>query len=190
MSTYFSDVLLFSQLMTMKPFCLFILLLATLSAPAFAERLNFDHRIYPPLKAVFDQNRKEMIDFDNSKPGVVIDRVAIQGTSASNWTEALDIIVRTPNRDIKTADDWFSEIRAKAVKSCPSEFAIIAKDLNSLTFSRRSTKCGKDKVQFALYRIISGQRSMFLLNAINRADMTAQAQKQWLELLSSAQLAD
>lgn len=167
-----------------------LLLLCAAPTPAFAEHLNFDHRLHPPLKAVFDQKRDEMISYDNSNPRYVIDRIAITGKSATDWTEALDIIVRVPTRDVKTADDWFAEIKAKAGKACTSEFAVIATDALGLTFSRRSTNCGADKVQFALYRIVTGTKSLFLLNAIHRADMDEPTKQQWLALLNSAQLAN
>jgi hypothetical protein len=174
----------------MKKFVRFVILLSALSSPALAERLNFDHRLYPPLKTVFDQDRKDMIAFDNSNPKYVVDRIVTQGKSASDWTEALDIISRVVGRDMKTADDWYAEIRAKAQKACASQFTMIARGENSVTFSRRSTNCGKDKVQFALYRVVAGQRSLFLLNAINRSDISEQARQQWLALLESARLAN
>ncbi len=174
----------------MKKLHIIFLLLCALPTAAFAERLNFDHRLYAPLKAVFEDNRDEMIAYDNSKPGYVIDRIAIKGKSATDWTEALDIIVRVPSREVKTADAWFTEIKAKAGKSCASEFAVIATDALGITFSRRSTNCGPDKVQFALYRIVTGPKSLFMLNAIHRADMDEQTRQQWTALLASAYLAN
>jgi hypothetical protein len=167
-----------------------LLLFCAVPTPAFAEHLNFDHRLHPPLKAVFDQKRDEMITYDNSNPRYVIDRIAITGKSASDWTEALDIVVRVPAGNVKTADDWFAEIKSKTGKACPSAFAVITTDPLGMTFSRRSTNCGADKVQFALYRIVTGTKSLFLLNAIHRADMDEQTQRQWLALLGSAQLAN
>lgn len=165
-----------------------LLLLSVVSTPVSAERLHFDHRLYAPLKAIFDDNREEMIAYDNSNPRYVVDRIAIQGKSASDWTEALDIIVRVPSRDVKTADDWLEEIKAKAGKACASQFEILAKEEGSITFSRRSNNCGADKVQFALYRIVKGKKSLFLLNAIQRSDMDEQVRMQWMALLNSARL--
>lgn len=164
------------------------LFLLALAAPASAERLLFDHRLYPPLKAVFDNNRAEMIHYNDSNPKYVVDRIAVQGTSVKEWTEAIDIIARSPSDEVKSIDDWFAEIRAKVEKACPSVFETLSRDDNSITFSRRSTGCGKDKVQFALYRIVAGKRSMFLLNAIYRDDMSEAMRQQWLELLKSARL--
>ncbi len=165
---------------------LFVLLLS--AVPAAAERLHFDHRLYPPLKAVFDNNRKEMIYFNNSDPKYVVDRIAIQGKSADDWTEALNIISRTPSRAVKNADDWMAEIRAQSTNACPGQFEILARDENSITFSRRSTNCGPDKIQFSLYRIVAGRRSLFLLNPVYRDDMTEAVRGQWLALLQSARL--
>lgn len=172
----------------MKLVLLIPLLLLGLAAPASAERLLFDHRIYPPLKAIFDDNRNEMIAHDGSNPKYMTDRIAIQGKSLEDWTEAMDIIARSPSKEVKTADAWFAEIKAKAEKACPSVFETLARDDNSITFSRRSTGCGKDKVQFALYRIVAGKRSMFLLNPISRDDMSDAVRQQWLDLLKSARL--
>ena len=158
------------------------------AAPASAERLHFDHRLYPPLKAIFDQGRQDMIYFNNSDPKYVVDRIAVQGKSADDWTEALAIIARSPSRVVKNADDWMAEIRAQSAKACPSQFEILARDTNSITFSRRSTGCAADKVQFALYRIVAGKRSLFLLNPTLRGDMNEAMRRQWMELLQSARL--
>jgi hypothetical protein len=172
----------------MKFRCLPLLALALLSAPLAAERLHFDHRLYPALKAVFDEKRDEMIAYDNRNPAYVIDRIAVQGKSASNWTEALDIIARTPTKDVATVDDWRGEIEQKVRKACASTFETVARDDFSITFSRRSTNCGADKVQVALYRIVKGPKSLFLLNPIFRGEMDDMMRQQWLALLASARL--
>lgn len=172
----------------MRAIRLIPLILLVLAAPASAERLLFDHRIYPPLKAIFDNNRNDMIAHDGNNPKYMTDRIAIQGQSPKDWTEALDIIARSPSDTVKTIDDWVAEIRAKVEKACPTVFETLARDGNSITFSRRSTGCGKDKVQFALYRIVAGKRTMFLLNAIYRDDMSEEMRGQWMDLLKSARL--
>jgi hypothetical protein len=174
--------------MKMRSYLAAALLAFGVTAPAMAERLHFDHRLYPPLKAVFDNNRTEMIDYNDSNPKYIVDRIAIQGKSAESWTEAMDIIARTPSREIGTAEKWYAEIQAKARKACPSEFEVIARDANSITFSRRSANCGADKKQSALYRIVQGQRTLFMLNAMYRDEMPANARAQWLVLLASARL--
>jgi hypothetical protein len=173
---------------TSFPFRLALASMLILAAPAAAERLHFDHRLYPPLKAVFDNKREEMIYFNNTNPKYVVDRIAVQGKSADDWVEALNIISRTPSRTVKNADDWLAEIRMASEKTCPGTFKILARDQNSITFSQRATGCAGDKVQFSLYRIVAGKRSLFMLNAIYRDDMTEAMRRQWTELLNSARL--
>lgn len=164
------------------------LMLLIFAAPASAERLLFDHRIYPPLRAIFDAGRNDMIAHDRSDPKYIVDRVAILGQSLDDWIEAMDIIARSPSKEVKTKEAWVAEIKAKAQAACPSVFETLAQDDISITFSRRSTGCGADKVQFALYRIVAGKRNMFLLNPIRRGDMSDTVRQQWLDLLKSARL--
>lgn len=156
--------------------------------PVAAERLHFDHRLYPALKAVFDNNRQDMIYFNNADPKYVVDRIAVTGTSADEWTEALNIIARSRSRTVNNADDWLNELRSKSEGTCASQVEVLAKDSISITFSKRSTNCGTDKLRFELGRIVTGKRSLFLLNAVNRDDMTDAMRGQWLALLNSARL--
>ena len=66
--------------------------LLLLAGPALAEKLVFDHRLSPALKAVLDSGDASMIDYNTANPRNVIDLIAVRGTSAKNWTEALVII--------------------------------------------------------------------------------------------------
>ena len=70
-----------------------------ISAPAWAERLQFDHRLYPPLKQVLDEGDADMVLFDNSKPARLVDLIAVKGKSARNWTEALEIVATLPPKE-------------------------------------------------------------------------------------------
>jgi hypothetical protein len=164
------------------------LLAITLASPALAEKLTFDHRTYPPLEAMLDSGRSEMIRFDNSNPKLVIDRIAIQGTSVDHWTEALDIIVRARGGKFRTTADWVKDIQQQSQKLCPSTFTTIAEDARSLTFERHSTGCPSSVAPSALYRIVAGNKSLFMLNALTMGELTEAARQQWLTLLASAHL--
>ncbi len=162
--------------------------LLALASPAHAEKLSFDHRLYPPLKEVLDSGNQDMVLFDSSNPRYIIDRIAITGKSAKQWTEALEIIARTPMRDMKTAADWMAELRAKADPKCAYDAKIIAQDDISITFERRMTDCPDERAPIAIYRIIASKRSLFLLAVLEKAEPSAEARKQWLDLLASAHL--
>ena len=164
------------------------LLLLALPGAAFAEKLTFDHRTYPPLEAVLDSGRTEMIRFNDSNPKYVTDRIAVQGTSVDRWTEALDIIVRLRGSKLNSVADWAGQIQRAANAQCPSTFTTIAQDESSLTFERRSNACPAGTPLAGLYRIVLGRKSLFMLNALAMGDMSAAVRQQWLDLLATARL--
>lgn len=156
--------------------------------PAEAERLVFDHQINPQIGAVLDSGRKEMVLFDDSNPAYVFDRIALQGSSAENWTEALEIIVRTPSKTTRTARDWLQQIRDQSATSCASRFTPIAQDATSLTFMRQSEACAGAPLETALYRIVAGRKSLFLLGARYKGQMDEAMRGRWLTVLGSARV--
>lgn len=92
-----------------------LLLIAT---PALAEKLVFDHRLSPPLKAVLDSGDASMISYNASNPRNVVDLIAVRGKSASDWSEALVIIARTPDRKVRDAGEWIAELQREAQSKC------------------------------------------------------------------------
>ncbi|MEO7247006.1 MAG: hypothetical protein ABIW31_01010 [Novosphingobium sp.] len=159
-----------------------------LSSAANAEKLVFDHRLYPALKQVLDDNRGEMVLYDASNPRYVIDRIAVAGKSAKKWSEALEIIARTPTAKVKTAADWMAELRAQADRRCRNEIAVIVQDDASITYERRSQQCPAERAPVAIYRVIAGKRSLFLLAVLSKSELGDAQRRQWLELLASAHL--
>lgn len=171
----------------MRALCLLPAVLC-LASPALAEKLVFDHRLSPPLKEVLDQGRAEMVLFDASNPRYIIDRIAVAGKSAEYWTEALEIIARTPAKNMKTSADWVAELKREADKLCPNDVSVIAQDEASITYQRHSPNCPVERAPVAIYRVIAGKRSMFLLAVLSRSDLAETARRQWLELLASAHI--
>ncbi len=163
-------------------------LLAVSAAPALADKLVFDHRLYAPLKAVFDSGAQEMIQYNDKNPAYVTDLIVVRGKSPRNWTEAMIIIARKPDAKAMTPADWLAELKRQAAAKCPSEFAVIAEDAGSVTFERRSHGCPSDYPQSALYRIVQGKPSLFLLGAMSKDGFTADARQSWLALFASARL--
>ncbi|MEO6718366.1 MAG: hypothetical protein ABIM50_14115 [Novosphingobium sp.] len=164
------------------------LLVLAFPGTAIAEKLTFDHRTYPPLAAVLDSGRTEMIRFNDSNPKYVTDRIAVQGTSVDHWTEALDIIVRLRKKNMNSASDWAGEIQQAATRLCPSTFTTIAQDETSLTFERKSSGCPAGTPLTGLYRIVAGRKSMYMLNSLAMGEMSASARQQWLNLFATAHL--
>lgn len=173
----------------MKAHLAILLVLPMLAAsPAHAEKLLFDHQIQPRIGEVLDSGRKEMVHYDDSNPAYVFDRIAIEGSSADNWTEALEIIVRSPGKTMKSAGDWLQQFRDQATPDCASQFVPIAQDESSLTFMKTSDACAGNPRETALYRIIAGRKSLFLLGARYKGAMDDSARGRWLTLLASARV--
>lgn len=174
--------------MSIRQALLLVAPLIALSTPAHAERMLFDHQIDPRIGEVLDSGRKEMILYDASNPAYVYDRIAIQGSSAENWTEALEIIVRTPGKAVRSPGDWVQQISATSAPTCPSQVTPLSQDKSSLTFMRQSPACAGSPAETALYRIVAGRKSLFLLGARYKGEMPQAARARWLEVLASARI--
>jgi hypothetical protein len=162
--------------------------LLALATPARAERMLFDHHLDARIGAVLDSGRKEMIRYDSSNPAYVFDRIAIEGTSAENWTEALEIIVRTPGKAVRSPGDWVRQISAPAAAACPAEVTPLAEDATSWTVMRRSPACAGNPAETALYRVVAGRKSLFLLGARYKGAMPPETHARWLSILASARI--
>ena len=158
------------------------------AAPALADKLVFDHRLSPPLKAVLDSADAAMIDYNNSNPRNVVDLIAVRGKSAQDWSEALVIIARTPDRKVNSAGGWAAELQREAQTKCKSSFTELARDEKSITYERRSVGCPTGYPVFALYRASAGKHSLFLLAVLVKDDLSETSRQQWLALMSSGRL--
>ena len=162
--------------------------LALIATPALADKLTFDHRMVPALKAVLDSGDAAMVDFNASNPKNVVDLIAIRGRSAKDWTEALVIIARTPQGKVRSAADWAGELQREAQAKCASIFTELARDENSATYERRSTGCPSGYPPIALYRMVGNKRSLFLLAVLVKDSLDETERGQWLAMMSSAHI--
>lgn len=165
--------------------CLIVLIAA---APAAAEKLVFDQRLSPPLEQAFESKDPARISYNDKNPNYITDVVAVRGRSAARWIEALVIVARTPDQRVHSAADWLAELRMQVAQHCPSNFTTISQDENSVLFERRSTGCPDGYPPVAIYRVIAGRRSLFLLAAMAKDDMSPETRRQWRDVLSSAHI--
>lgn len=158
------------------------------ATPAFADKLVFDHRLYPALTETLDSGRRDLIQFNDKNPAYVTDLIVVRGRSVKDWTEAMIIISRKPGEKVPGPTEWMAELKGQANQQCQSEFAILAEDENSVTLERRSSGCPANYPPNALYRIVKGKPSLFLLGAMSKDGFSAEARKGWLTLFASAHL--
>jgi hypothetical protein len=167
----------------------FLVLLALAAAPpAHAEKVTFDHRLYPPLKAVLDGGDSDMVAFDPSNPRYVVDLIAIKGKSARDWDEALEIIVRAPDKGMSKAQDWLQELAEKSDARCPGKFSVLAEEGSSITVERLNAGCATAGAQSTITRILTGKRSLFMIRAIIKGTPDPVSREQWLSLMASAHI--
>lgn len=165
------------------------LVVLALAVPAEAERLTFDHRLQPQLKAVLDGGDPAKVEYDASNPRYVVDRIVVRGKSAADWSELLEIIARTPAKAVRSADDWMAELRRKSDARCANSVDVLARDESSITFERQATApCPAEPVRHSLYRVVAGKRSLFLLAVHEKGALDEVVRQQWLAMLASAHI--
>ena len=168
----------------------FIAALALLSCgtPLAAERLQFDYRIYAPLKQVLDSGEKDMVDFNADTPARLVDLIAVRGASARDWTEALEIVSIARPKNLANVRDWLTALQRESLARCPATFTIISHDANSVTYERRSPGCAAEPASLGLYRLVAGKRSWFELAVLAKGELDEKARGEWLAVLASAHL--
>ena len=164
------------------------LILALVATPALAERLQFNHTLYPPLKQVLDSGDNDMVLFDSSNRARLVDLIAVRGKSARNWTEALEIVAVPRPKDLVSARQWMDLLRQQADRRCANTIEVLAEDDHSITFERKSPHCPAERAETGIYRLVAGRRSWFQLAVLAKEPLDETARVQWLALLASAHL--
>ncbi len=166
---------------------LFALALA-FSTPAHAERLLIDHRGYPALSQAVMNAGEDAIFYQDASPDYVLDRIKIQGRSASDWSEAIEFVVYPRGRGVKQIEDWYRGFSAAEQLTCPSRWNVIRQDDTGITFTRDQAQCAGLQGQSRLYRAMLGKRHVFLVGGLYRGEMSEEMKHQWLVVLDSAKV--
>lgn len=158
------------------------------ATPAFADKLVFDHRLYPALTEALDSGRRDLVLFNDKNPAYVTDLIVTRGRSVKDWTEAMVIISRRQSEKVAGPGEWMAELKGQADQQCQSELKVLAQDESSVTLERHSNGCPENYPRNALYRIVKGKPSLFLLGALSKDEFTAETRAAWLALFASARL--
>jgi hypothetical protein len=166
-----------------------LIALALVAAPAHAEKLSFDYRIYPRLNAAMDENRDGGIHYEDASPKYVFDRILVQGNSAQDWREALEIWVMPRGKKLQSAADWYARYQKQESAGCNGEWSEVARDDISVTFTRNYTDCPAGSGRLSgIYRMVLGKKTVYLLKALYRGDLDTVSRQQWLALMASAHI--
>lgn len=156
----------------------------------FAETVFFDYDAYPPLARAMapTDGTDPMVYMQNRAPVYVLTRVVVDGASAQDWVEALEVM-DTRRRDApKTLDAWYAEFRRTGEAACPSTWTVLDQGQGSMTFERVSGECPPHGAQHALYRVLYGRSEVFTLIATRKGDMDEASREAWLTVLKSAKV--
>ncbi len=170
------------------PLVVFALLLA---APAGSQSLVWDHTQYPPFQQLIEAmsagQRTEAMYVEDKTPTYVLQRFAIDGTSAStsDWTEALEVLNTMRKAEPPTPAAWYARLQSQGAH-CPSQWTMIVQDKQSITVQRDSQACPQQPVQTGLYRVIYGKKQVFAMIYTNKRSMTAEKRAQVLAMMASA----
>ena len=169
---------------------LIALFCALTAMPARAERLDIDHRLYPPLHVAMDNPHEGSVFYDASKPGRIFDRILVVGVSAvDDWTEALELLVVPRRGPLTSPQLWFDAFRPESESPCPARVTRLNEDAASLTFSLEAPACPAGGALSALYRVFYGRRTIYLVSAKFKGVMRESQRSQWLDLLNAAKVA-
>lgn len=165
-----------------------LLILVSVSfSPAFAEGITWNFSSYAKLGDALMQP-EPIVYTEDKAPVYVLTRFVVEGNSAVDWTESLELLNTNRKNHPKKIEEWYETFKAQGDQNCPSQWQLIAEEKNSLTFERITTGCDGWEDQQALYRVIYGKRDVFTLIATRKGTMDAETREGWLQLLASASL--
>lgn len=165
-----------------------LVLLLALPTAAHAEKMVFDYRLYTPLSEALNSDDAGLILFNNDNPRYIIDLIAIRGKSAEEWAEALEIIVRTPKKDVQTIEGWAREIEGKLPTGCAIRKTEIHRDENSVTFSQDAPNCQEARSGTTIIRILKGKKSLFMLRFLIKGEADEATKDGWRAVLATARI--
>jgi hypothetical protein len=159
---------------------------------AKAEILHFEYSQHAKLEQAMstEGGRVPPVYTQDRAPRYVLTRYVIEGTSAEEWTEVIDVMNTNRKAEPKTLGAWYERFREQGEKTCPGEWTVIAETPDSLTFERKTPECAPHPAQHALYKVLYGKRDAFTVTCTRKGTMTSEDRAGWLAFLEKVYLSD
>ena len=158
----------------------------------FGQTLTWSYQHYPALaelvEALKKDQRQEAMYVENKEPVSYLQRFVIDGTSATDWKEAVEVVNVRKDKEARTPTDWYQRFQRQGNASCPSTWTLIAHDKISITFQRDSAACPPHVAQTGLYRVLYGKQDVFALIATYKGALPDEKRRIMLAMLASAAL--
>ena len=154
---------------------------------ARAERLEWDYSASPKLE-MFITNPDPLIFTQDRAPEFVLTRFIVEGSSAEEWTESLEIMNTWKKNQPRNVSGWYEKFKLQGEETCHSDWKILEESKKSLMFERLSESCPPFGVQHAVYRVLYGKKNIFVLFATRKEGMDDGTRDSWIEVLESADI--
>lgn len=164
-----------------------LLIMLFVPTPAQAERLEWDYSANPSL-ANIATDPEPLIFTKDRAPEYVLTRFIIEGSSAEEWTESLEIMNTWKKNQPKDVSGWYEKFKLQEEASCQSAWEILEELKKSMIFERQSESCPPFAAQHALYRVLYGKRNIFVLIATRKEGMDDETRGSWMSVLESAEV--
>jgi hypothetical protein len=129
---------------------------------------------------------KPIVYTEDRAPVYVLTRIVVEGTSAEDWDEAMEILNTMRHDEPPTVADWYQRFHEHGDASCKSEWTVLGQSESSLTFERKSGECPPHASQQAIYKVMYGKKQVFLLIGTRKGTMDEATRAGWLAVMESA----
>lgn len=151
------------------------------------ETLKYDNTVYAPLENALTSDNPIIVEEDRAKQ-MHVTRFVVDGDSADEWNESLQVIETHVKDQPQSLDDWYKEFTARFDPVCTAKWETIEKKHDSMIFERHVKECPVHAARHTMFRVLYGRQHVYIMIAEKRPDMEEEARQGWLALLRTAEL--
>jgi len=156
----------------------------------FGQVVTWSYEQYPALAdlvgALKKDQRQELMYVENKEPVSYMQRLVVDGRSATDWKEAVELVNVRRDSEARSPVDWYQRFQKHGNAGCPSTWTLIAQDKKSVTFQRDSAACPPHEAQTGFYRVLYGKQDVFTLIATYKGTVPEAKRREMLAMLASA----
>jgi len=118
---------------------------------------------------------------------VFLTRFVIEGTSADEWTQALEILQFSKKGQPKTASLWYDAFKTNGEQHCPGGvWTVLQQDDASVLYERTTADCDGNPPQRSLNRVLYGKKKAFVLIFTSAEELVSADREAWVSVLANA----
>jgi hypothetical protein len=153
----------------------------------FAVRCPADTKWCKPVAFSMGKHRPKFVK-STTEGQVLITRFVLEGSSADEWTEALEVLQYPKKSSPPTSSDMFEQLKALRSRECSSTtYEMFEQTKESMLWESRSTGCHAPfPDQHAITRLIYGKSQVTTLIFTIAGKMQPETRDEWTKLLAQA----